>query len=185
MATVAEKLWTVEEFARRPQPPDGSREELVRGVIVTMAPPAFRHGKIQVRVGSILDQFVRTRGLGQVVGETGVITERDPDSVRGPDAAYWSKERLPLDAEPEVYPDVAADLCVEVRSPDESRKQIEEKVREYLACGVRLVWYVDPSKQTVTVYRPGQAEQVLTATDTLSGEDVLPGFTCPVADLFT
>jgi Uma2 family endonuclease len=185
MSIVAQKLLTVEEFANRPQPRDGSREELVRGVVITMPPPRFRHGKLQLRIGSLLDQFVRPRRLGQVVVETGVITERDPDTVRGPDVAFWSVDRLPLDQEPEVYPDTAADLCVEVLSPDETPQKVAAKVQEYLACGVRLVWYVDPEAQTVTVYRPGQPERRLTAADTLSGEDVLPGFSCPVVELFT
>jgi Uma2 family endonuclease len=184
MATRSGKLLTAEEFASLPQPKDGSREELVRGVVITTPPPRFRHGKYQLRIGSLLDQFVRPRRIGQVVVETGVITERDPDSVRGPDVAYWSVERLPLDQEVEVYPEVPADLCVEILSPDDTRAQREAKVREYLVCGVRMVWYVDPATQTVTVYRPGQAERRLTTTDTLSGEDVLPGFSCGVAELF-
>src|SRR5262249_46234591 len=153
--------------------------ELVRGVVITVPPPRFRHGKIQGRILGILDQFVRAHGLGQVLPETGVITERDPDSVRGPDVVYWSAETLPLDREVETYPDVAPDLCVEVLSPGEDRERREEKVREYLTCGVRLVWYVNPDAQTVAVHRTGREEQLLTAADTLSGEDVLPGFACP------
>jgi Uma2 family endonuclease len=184
MASVAPKLLTVEEFASLPQPPDGSREELVRGVVITMPPPRFRHGKHQGRIFLILDQFVNAHGLGQVLPETGVITERDPDSVRGPDVVYWSFERLPRDQEVEVYPEVAPDLCVEVLSPGEGEQRKEDKLREYLTCGVRMVWYVDPKNRTVSVHRPGRDELVLTAADMLSGEDVLPGFSCPVADLF-
>src|SRR5262249_50721903 len=137
MATVAEKLITAEEFIRMPDPPDGSQQELVRGVIVTMPPPGIRHGSRQVRAATLLDNFACSTRLGRVTVESGVITERDPDTVRGPDVAYWSAERLPLDIEPEGYPDVAADLCVEVLSPHKRLRKILEKLREYFERGVR------------------------------------------------
>jgi Uma2 family endonuclease len=113
MATIARKLVTAEEFAQMPDPVDGSKQELVRGEIVTMTPPNFRHGLYQGRVLAILDQYVRNHRLGRVVVETGIITEHDPDTVR-PDVSYWSAETLPLDQIPEGYPDVPADLCVEI-----------------------------------------------------------------------
>lgn len=184
MATVAEKLLTAEEFARLPNPPDGSRQELVRGVIVTMPPPGFRHGLRQVRVCTLLDQYGRSSGRGRVTAESGVITERDPDTVRGPDAAFWSIDRLPLDLEPEGYPDVAADLCVEVLSPSNNFRRIREKIREYFARGVRMVWIIDPEDRTVTVYRTPDEGRLLHENAMLDGEDVLPGFSCRVAELF-
>jgi Uma2 family endonuclease len=184
MTITAEKLLTADEFSRRPEPEDGSKEELVRGVVITMPPPGFEHGLGQGRVYGLLDSYTRPRRLGRLVIETGLITERDPDSVRGPDVSYWSAARLPFDQRPRGYPDVAADLCVEVLSPSRRPADIAEKVREYLQAGVRLVWIIDPITQTLTVHRPQQPERVLTVNDTLSGEDVVPGFTCLVADLF-
>src|SRR5437870_40030 len=112
-------LMTAEEFAARPDPDDGSKEELVRGVIVMTPPPGFAHGKCQTGIIYLLCDHVRRRKLGHVVVETGLVTERDPDTVRGPDVSYWSKERLPLDETPTGYPDVPADLCVEVLSPND------------------------------------------------------------------
>src|SRR2546423_4013292 len=111
MATVTPKLITAEEFGQMPEPADGSEEELVRGVTITMPPPRFRHGECQLRIASLLDQFVRPNRLGRVVLDTGVITKRDPDSVRSPDVSYWSATQLPLDQRPELYADVPADLC--------------------------------------------------------------------------
>ena len=185
MATaVATPLLTVEEFARRLEPLDGSREELVLGKVVTMPPPRFEHGRIQLNVGVLLKVFVDSRRLGRVVTETGVITERDPDSVRGPDVAFWSVERLPLDAEVELYPDVAADLCVEVLSPDERAKKLREKLHEYFACGVRMVWVIAPEARTVTIYRGPDEGRLLWEDAKLSGDDVLPGFECRVSELF-
>jgi len=114
MTIVAQTLLTAEEFAQRPEPSDGSKEELVRGVVITMPPPGFDHGMCQVRVCGLIDQHARPRRLGRVTVESGLITERGPDTVRGPDVAYWSAERLPFDQRPRGYPDVAADLCVEI-----------------------------------------------------------------------
>jgi Uma2 family endonuclease len=184
MATVAATPITAEEFARMPEPADGSKQELVRGEVVTMPPPGFDHGVCQVRISGMLDFFVRSGRLGRITTESGLRTEQNLDSVRGPDVAYWSADRLPLDQRPSGYPDVAADLCVEIRSPHDTRRRISEKVREYLARGVRMVWVVDPDDRTVTVYRQPGEGRVLWETATLTGEDVLPGFTCRVGEFF-
>src|SRR5437763_3579 len=131
-------LMTAEEFGRRSEPLDGSKEELVRGVIVMTPPPGFEHGDCQLGIGSLLRQHVRQHKLGRVVVETGVVTERDPDTVRGPDVSYWSKGSLPLDQMPREYPDPPADLCVEVLSPNDRTTLVRQKVLEYFARGVRF-----------------------------------------------
>lgn len=185
MASVTPKLITAEEFILMPASADGSRQELVRGEIVMLPPPGFRHGKVQSKVDFVLQLFVRTHLLGTVTIESGLITEREPDTVRGPDVAFWSKERMPLDQPAPVgYPDVAADLCVEVLSPSNRAGEVREKVAEYLGRGVRLVWVVDPEARTVTVYRSPDEGRILHASATLTGEDVLPGFSCRVAEIF-
>jgi Uma2 family endonuclease len=185
MAIVATPLLTAEEFAALPPPADGSKQELVRGVVVIMAPPPnFGHGQCQATVCIVLGNYVRANRLGRITVESGLRTEYDPDSVRGPDVAFWSKERLPLDQTPEVYPEVAADLCVEILSPSNTRTGMTEKIREYFTSGVRLVWVVDPEQRTVTIYRQPGDGKVLWDDATLTGEDVLPGFTCPVAEFF-
>ena len=116
-----------EEFARTAAIQTMVRgKELVRGEIITMMalPPRFRHGQIVGRTYGLLDQFVRPKKMGRVIVKTGMITGRDPDSVRGPDVTYWSADRLPLDQEPDIYPAVSADLCVEVLSPGETPSKI-------------------------------------------------------------
>jgi Uma2 family endonuclease len=175
---------TAKEFAKLPQPADGSRQELVRGRVVTMPPPGFRHGRVQLLIGAALTSFADANGLGQSTVESGLQTESDPDTVRGPDVAYWSKERIPLNQAPTGYPEVAADLCVEVLSPNKRKAATKVKIREYSARGVRLVWVVDPEARTVTVYhQPGEG-RVLWDDLTVSGEGVLPGFSCEVARFF-
>jgi Uma2 family endonuclease len=185
MSTVTPKLLTAEEFARLPNPPDGSRQELVRGVVVTMPPPGYRHGKVQLRIGSKLQTFLDAHPIGSATVESGVRTEDDPDTVRGPDVSFWSFQRLPADQNPEGYPQEPADLCVEVMSPHDKRPALLAKVREYLFNGVRLVWVVDPEDRTVTVFRQPDEGRVLLENATLTGEDVLPEFSCKVADFFT
>lgn len=184
MSNVAAIRLTAEEFARMPAPLDGSRQELVRGEVVTLPPPAFLPGRVQVNIAFTLETFLRAHPLGQLTTESGVITERGPDTVRGPDVAYWSYARVPEDEMPVVYANEAADLVVEVVSPSNTRRKVGLKVREYFQSGVRLVWVVDPEERTATVYtRPGDGT-VLWEDATLAGGDVLPGFACRVADFF-
>ncbi len=184
MSTAAAKLLTAEEFARLPNPSDGSKQELVRGEIVTMPPPGFLHGTVQVNVTVAVKAFVKQHKLGRVTVESGVITERGPDSVRGPDVAFWSYQRVPKGDVPVVYANEPADLVAEVVSPSNTKQRMTLKVREYFDSGVRLVWVVHPEERTVTVYtKPGDGT-VLWEDATLTGGDVLPGFSCPVAEFF-
>jgi Uma2 family endonuclease len=183
-ASPSAKLLTWQEFAALPEPKDGSRQELVKGVVITMAPPGFRHGTVQLNAGVLIRSFLKTHDMGRVATETGVITERAPDSVRGPDAAYWSYERLPKVQVPEVYPELAADLCVEVLSPSNTPKHMLSKLEEYFASGVRMVWVLDPETKSMYVYRNATEGRILTENAQLTGEDVLPGFECKVSEFF-
>ena len=127
MATVAQKLITAEEFFRMPEPADGSQQELVRGVIVNMPPPGGRHGVCCAKVSRRIGNFVEEKGLGVVASnDTGFISERDPDTVRGPDVSFWSRERLP--EVPEGYVSIAPDLVVEVVSPSDHYSRIQKKL---------------------------------------------------------
>jgi Uma2 family endonuclease len=94
------KLLSAEEFLLLPKPADGARQELVRGGVITMPAPGFRHGVGVGRVYRIVDGFVFPRRLGRVTVEAGLVTERGPYTVRGPDVAYWSAARIPLDWRP-------------------------------------------------------------------------------------
>ncbi len=177
-------LLTAQEFAVLPKPIDGSKQELVRGEIITMAPPGFRHGRCQIKVGVKLELYAESTKRGRVTVESGVITEKGPDSVRGPDIAYWSFERLPADQEPIVYANVAPDLVVEVLSPNDRERNWTQKVREYFASGVSMVWVVDPESRTVSIFRKPGEGRILWEDAELSGEDLLPGFSCKVAAFF-
>lgn len=158
--------------------------ELVKGEIIRMPPTGYVHGRIELKLGKMLDNFVEHHQLGQImVGEIGIYTQRDPDSVRAADVAYISNERLAQVAS-EGYLDVAPELIVEIISPGDRWANIEDKLDEYFAIGVRLVWLVNPKKREVLVYHAPTDVARFTADDTLSGENVLPGFEAAVADFF-
>jgi len=175
---------TAEELLRLPD--DGHRYELIEGELKVMTPASPRHGRIAMRLGSLIEQHVRQRDLGVVyAAETGFKLREDPDTVRAADAAFVAKERIPPEGEPEGYWAIAPDLVVEVISPSDSAPAVQSKVADWLAAGCRIVWIVYPDTETVTEYCSWQEVQVLTADQTLEGSDVLPGFVCPVRELFT
>jgi Uma2 family endonuclease len=176
---------TAEQFLRMPPAADGLKVELVRGEVIAVCRPGFRHGLCQGRVWGLLDQYGRQTGHGRAVVETGIVTERNPDTVRGPDVSYWSVQRLPLDQNPEGYPEPDPDLCVEVLSPTNRAPRVRDKVREYFQREVRMVWVVDPEDRTVVVYRAPEHGRLHHEAAILSGDDVLPGFSCKVAELFS
>ena len=178
------RLLTAEAFALLPHPEDGSQQELIDGVVKTMPPPSFYHGQVCSRIDRKLGAFIEANQLGWITSnDSGVILAREPDTVRGPDLAFWSRQRMP---EPPKtgYPDIAPDLVVEVLSPSDVFPQILRKVQQYLRAGVNEVWVVVPEDRSVTVCRSGQEQVILSNGETLSGGAVLPGFSCPVMELF-
>ena len=162
----------------------GKQVELVRGRLVVREPPGTRHGVIAANLTIHIGTFVRQRGLGIVCAQdTGFKIASDPDTVRAPDVAVLSTEqvaRIP----PRGYAEVAPALVVEVLSPDDSLSELLTKVADWLAGGTRLVWLVDPRRKHVVVYRQDGGVSLLRGDGSLDGEDVLPGFACPLADVF-
>jgi Uma2 family endonuclease len=159
------------------------KSELVKGELIVMSPTGFEHGIVSARIAQILNDFVRARGLGYICGaETGFILQRNPDTVRAPDVAFVRKEKV--STLPTSFAEFAPDLAVEIVSPADRSSEMEQKISEYLAAGTRLVWVVYPMTKTVYVYGPGRAVQRLSASETLSGEDVLPGFSITVSEFF-
>jgi Uma2 family endonuclease len=166
-------------------PDDGMRHELVRGELRTMPPSGGEHGAITFGLGGTMWQYLKAHPHGVALGaETGFILARDPDTVRAPDLAFIRQERIPPAGIPQTYVPLAPDFVAEVVSPSDRPGEVNEKVAEWLAAGVRLVWVVRPKDRTVTVHRAAGGVTTLTAGDILDGQDVLPGFRCRVADLF-
>jgi Uma2 family endonuclease len=182
MATV-EALMTAREFGRRPDP--GHPEELVRGRIVAMPPPDRRHGWVCLRSGRILDTFVEEHDLGRVMSnDSGVITERNPDTVRGADVAYYSYARLPKGPLKPGYGPEVPELVIEVRSSSDAWSDIQIKVGEYLLAGVLKVIVLDPEKQRAHLFSADQPPETLGPDDDLTLPGLLDGFRVRVQRFF-
>ena len=182
MTQTAEKLLTGEDLLALGPDFHG---ELVKGRLVEMAPASWGHGITGTRALSIIDGYVRKHRLGAVMtAETGFYLTRDPDTVRAPDVAFVSTARLPAGDDRSGFFDGPPDLAVEVVSPRDSFSELAEKIEDYLAAGTKLVWIVDPAKQTVTTYDTTRRAVVLQRHETLTGGEVLPGFAEPVAQFF-
>ncbi len=176
------KLMTADELLRLG---DDARGELIRGVFCEMTPTGAEHAEISARLTIRLGVFVEPRRLGRLaVGDMGVWLERDPDTVRAPDIAFTAAERSPPGPPITGYAEVVPDLAVEVRSPNDSRREVHDKALMWLSHGVRLVWVVHPDTRTIDVHRAEGAAATLGEDGALDGGDVLPGFSCPVSAVF-
>lgn len=165
-------LVTAEEFAQRPDP--GYREELVRGRIVPMSQPKPRHGEICNRVGRILGNWAEDRDLGRVLSnDTGVITERGPDTVRGADVSFYSFARVPKGPLPDRYLDVPPELVVEVLSPMDRWPKVLAKVAEYLDAGTTVVLVLDDQRRVAHLYRADGTTRLLGVDEDLTIPDLL------------
>jgi len=163
---------------------DIGRCELIYGELVMMSPAGLPHGVVAMRIGSFLREFVDGHGLGVVLAaETGFKIETDPDLVRAPDASFIRNERL-VAGLPRGFFEGVPDLAVEVLSPDDSKREVAEKVNMWLANGAASCWVADPIAKTVTIHRTGQEPVRLSATDELRDESVLPGFVMPLGQVF-
>ncbi len=167
------------------QTPGLGRCELLQGELIMMSPAGEEHGAIVMNISAPLATFVRQNGLGRVFGaETGFLIVRDPDTVRAPDMAFVRAERLSPTPGKGFFPG-PPDLAVEVVSPNDRAGEVLAKVHNWLDSGCRAVWLVDPDTRSITVYRSRNEIRVLSPGDLLSGEDVVPGFGMPVAEVFS
>jgi len=157
----------------------------VKGELRLMPPAGSEHGAVIMNIGTPLDQFVKAHGLGVVFGaETGFKIASEPDTVRAPDLAFIRRERIPAGGIPREFWPGAPDLAVEVISPSDTYTEVEEKVNDWLNAGTCMVLVLNPRTHTVTVYTSPTEVVRLTESDTLNGGEILPGFTCRVAELF-
>jgi len=171
---------TIDDLIAMPE--DGNKYELVDGTIIA-SPAGMYHSEISVRIAYLIQIFLDRSPLGRVYGSDAGI--RLPDgNVRSPDVCFVRMEKLSEGKSPDTFGALVPDLAVEVLSPSDRPREVADKVGEYLECGVPLVWLVAPREKSVTVYRSLTDTERLSADDTLKGDPVLPGFSCPVAKLF-
>ena len=167
---------TAEEFLENDLP----GYEYAKGELIPMSPATRRHGKISVNIIRYLDRHVYENGLGELY--TAETIFQVGDRMMKPDVAFVSTARLDVD-EDKTFP-IPPDLAIEVISPSDVHLRVTRKALDYLNAGTHLVWVLDPVSKTVTVYRSETDIETLTREATLTGEDVVPGFTCPVEQLF-
>ena len=176
-----EDLLTIDDLANVVGDTPG---ELIDGRFVPMPPTGWPHARAEVKVSSRLARFAEASGLGTVLGgEAGIVIRRDPDTLRGADVAYISRERLAR-ACSQGYLDVAPELIVEIVSPNDRWTDLTAKLEDYFSIGVDLVWVVDPQRRRVSCYRSPTDLALLGPGDTLTAEPILPGFMLPVSELF-
>jgi len=167
------------------QLPDADHYELVGGKLVEKDMGA-ESDMIALRIGGRLDLFCLQHQIGRVFGSTTGYRcfPHDPKLLRRPDASFIANGRLPNNQPPKGDIQIAPDLAVEVVSPNDLYEEVEAKVNEYLAAGVKLVWVVSPGSRTVLIRRPDDTCVLVRESGELSGENVVPGFACKVAELF-
>jgi Uma2 family endonuclease len=177
---------TADEFYEFVHRPENANKwfELVRGEVIELPPPQKPHGRICARVTYFLETFLVQRGFGYATcNDAGVVLQTDPAIVRGPDVAVYKDARSWEELHPK-YGEVPPRLAVEVISPNDKPGLLTEKVADYLACGVDLVWVIDPEARHIVVHRKGRELRVARDGDEVTGEDVLPGLTVKVSDCF-
>jgi Uma2 family endonuclease len=175
----AQDLWRLGE--------GDTRRELVDGEVREMAPAGGVHGEVTSRIDRRLAEHVERHGGGKVlVGDVGFVLDlpHDPERVRAPDVAFMTTSRLPEGRLPEGFLRGAPDLAVEVLSPSDSLMDVQQKVRDYLDAGARLVWVVAPKARSATIYRADGSARLLREGDSLDGGDVFPGLVIPLAEVF-
>ena len=181
-APVRPTLQTAEDLERLSA--QGYHYELIKGELREMAPPGGPHGSSTSRLSVFVGIIVIDQDLGETfAAETGFLVGRNPDTVLAPDFAFVAKGRLsnPL---PCSYVPVVPDIVLETRSPNDTKKQVADKVEQWLALGVCLVWEMNPQTRVLTVHQQNQMPRFLTENDMLDGGDILPGLAVPIARLF-
>jgi len=163
---------------------DIGRCELINGELVMMSPAGLAHGMVAMRIGRYLSEFVEEHNLGSVfAAETGFKVHSNPDLVRAPDTSFIQKSRL-AGKLPKGFFEGAPDLAVEVLSPDDSKREVDKKIKMWLEHGTTSVWLADPASRTIAVYRAGCKPILLEFSNKLHNEPMLPGFVMILSKVF-
>jgi len=173
-------LMTAEELLATNIP--NKNTELVRGRLVVRELSGAHHGITTAALAAQLGNHLHLTGAGLAVIAAGFTLFRAPDTVRAPDIAFVRRERLPSRIS-DTYLELAPDLVIEVLSPNDRPGEILAKVADWLEAGSRLVWVIDPERRIGRIYRQDGTENSITADGQLDGEDVLPGFSCPLVSI--
>ncbi len=178
-----EKVWTDAEFMALNR--DGHRYEIVNGELIDMGNSGAKHGYVCSVLMILLGGYVHIEKLGAMF-DSSTAFKMKSGNKRSPDVSFMAKERLQgLDELPDGFLEGAPDLAVEILSPSNTVEEIHNKLVEYFDNGSRLVWVINPKEKYVLVYRSSQEpDRLLKSIDSLDGEEIVPGFSLAIAELF-
>ena len=179
--TTQKTLLTAEEFYLFCCRNEG-RYELVDGEVVELAPANDEHGENAVNIATAFNNYRRSRGIGRTRVETGYTLRTGPDMVRGPDVSFVFQPRV--ECRGSGFPVGAPDIAVEVVSPSDTAAEVARKVAEYLAAGSLRVWVAYPATRRVVIHHPGGTAITYTGDDVITDEELLPGFSLPLSEIF-
>lgn len=180
------KVFTADDVLDLPDPEGGVGWELLDGQLVPVMPASFAHAELIAEVCRRLGNHVREHGLpGKVASDPGVVLglRRDPERMRGPDVIYIQRSKR-VGQDPERFLRVIPDLAVEIDLTSARKPGGQQRILDYLEAGVRLVWAIDVHSRTAMAYRPDGSARLVRADEALDGEEVVPGFRLPLAELF-
>lgn len=177
------KVWTDAEFIAIPD--NGHSYEVVNGELIDMGNSGALHGYICSILLSALMVYIIPRKLGVILDSSTAFKMKNGNK-RSPDISFFAKDRLQgLEVLPAGFLEGAPDLTIEVLSPGNTVEEIDDKLVEYFENGTRLVWVINPNQHYVLIYRSAEEpDRLLKSADSLDGEEVIPGFTLPIANLF-
>lgn len=187
MASVLTKLMTAEEFYDFVnQPKNRDRHfELEEGEVVEKSRLGEKHGVVCSNCAFLLTSYARQRKKGYVcTNDTGLVLEREPDTVRGPDVCLYLEARKFKELETK-WPKRLPKLLVEVLSHNDRQGKMQKRINKFLEKGVAMAWLLDPEAETLTIYLPNRQPIVLERDEQVGELKVLPEFECKVADFFT
>ena len=179
--TTQKTLLTAGEFYLFCRQNEG-RYELVDGEVVERSLPDDVHGEITSNVGTTFTNYCRRRVVGQARVSTGYTLRQGPDTVRGPDVSFVLQPRV--EGRGSGFPSGAPDIAVEVVSPSDTGAGVARKVAEYLAAGSQRVWVVYPSLRQVLIHSADGSVLSYGGDDVITGEELLPGFSLPLSEIF-
>ena len=175
------KVYTTADLEEMPH---DARYELIRGELYPMPNNSAEHGNKTALVSAYVTVFVEQHNLGKCfAAETRFVVEENPDTTIAPDFAFISNSRQ-IVIPPTGYLRIAPDLVVETRSPSDRRRAFALKIVQWLSAGSQVVWAVEPSSKTLTIHSKGANPQTLSIDDTLTEENLLPGFALPLSKIF-
>ena len=177
------RLFTIADLAEMPSdlPSGPVRYELHHGRLITLPPLDEVHGAVESNLACELTSQGERKGFGKVrCGGVAIILGRNPDHVFGADVLFLSNRQLPTRRSPEGYLETIPELVIEIRSKNDTRAALGRKAEDYLRAGAVVVWVVDPMRREVAEYRQDTPVRIYADTDTLTVEDVIPGFACSV-----